>query len=136
METHTESQKRFQYVIHGVHHEYPKDKTRQAMPPFISISIIFITLSVCRLLIGEYAFGFLSGFFVGYAGYLIVHYLIHAYPPPNNFFRFLWVNHAIHHYKDGQVVFGVITPFWDYVFGTMPEKSSRSTFKQHNFEQN
>src|SRR5690606_24013266 len=25
-----------QYTIHGVHHDYPKDKDRLAMPPFIS----------------------------------------------------------------------------------------------------
>lgn len=35
----------------------------------------------------------------------------------------LWVNHAVHHYKDGEAVFGVSSPLWDYIYGTMSEKS-------------
>ena len=31
----------------------------------------------------------------------------------------LWINHAVHHYKDGNAVFGVSSPLWDYIFGTM-----------------
>ena len=31
---------RFQYIVHGVHHEYPKDKDRLAMPPLLSVTII------------------------------------------------------------------------------------------------
>ena len=34
----TEKKKKFQYTIHGVHHDYPKDKTRLALPPLLSIT--------------------------------------------------------------------------------------------------
>jgi sterol desaturase/sphingolipid hydroxylase (fatty acid hydroxylase superfamily) len=49
--------------------------------------------------------------------------MVHAFQPPKNFFKVLWVNHSIHHYKDGEVVFGVSSPLWDYIYGTMTVRS-------------
>ena len=114
-----------QYNIHGVHHEYPKDKTRLAMPPIMIIIGSFLFLGIFRLIMGPLAFGFTPGFLLGYAGYLSVHYIVHAFQPPNNAFKILWVNHSIHHYKDPDVAFGVSSPLWDYVFGTIPKKKPR-----------
>ncbi len=113
---------KIQYTIHGVHHDYPKDKDRLALPPFITGLYAFILYYVFTFLMGDYALYFLPGFLIGYALYLGVHYMVHAYQPPKNFFKFLWVNHAIHHYKDPDVAFGVSLPLWDYVFGTAPKK--------------
>lgn len=126
LSTHTEWRKKFQYNAHGVHHEFPKDKDRLAMPPLLSITVATILLLLFRLAMGDFAFAFLPGFLVGYAYYLSVHYMVHIYQPPKNFLRFLWVNHSIHHYKDGDIVFGVSSPLWDYVFGTMRVKNKDS----------
>lgn len=123
LSTHTEWRKKFQYNAHGVHHEFPKDKDRLAMPPLLSITVATILLLLFRLVMGDFAFAFLPGFLAGYAYYLSVHYMVHIYQPPKNFLRLLWVNHSVHHYKDGDVVFGVSSPLWDYVFGTMREKN-------------
>lgn len=122
MATYNRWREKFQYTVHGVHHEYPKDKDRLAMPPLLSVTISTVLLLICRLFLGDYTFAFLPGFLVGYAYYLSIHYIVHVYQPPKNFFKILWVNHAIHHYKHGEYVFGVSSPFWDYVFGTMKEK--------------
>jgi len=119
LSTHTEARKRFQYNAHGVHHEFPKDKDRLAMPPLLSITVATILLLLFRLVMGDLTFAFLPGFLVGYAFYLAVHYMVHIFQPPKNFLRALWVNHSVHHYKDGDIVFGVSSPLWDYVFGTM-----------------
>lgn len=112
---------KFQYTIHGVHHEFPKDKERLAMPPIMSVTIATILLGVFRLVMGDFAFAFTAGFIVGYSLYLWVHYMVHAYAPPKNFFRILWLNHSLHHYKNGKMVFGVSSPLWDYIYGTMPK---------------
>ena len=120
MGTHTATRSKIQYTIHGVHHEFPKDEERLAMPPVLSVTILFVLLGTTYLLMNNHAFAFLPGFVLGYAGYLFIHYLTHAYPPPKNLFRWLWVNHSIHHYRNGEKAFGVTSPFWDYVFGTMP----------------
>ncbi|MBT1705095.1 sterol desaturase family protein [Chryseosolibacter indicus] len=122
MGTYTKWRAKFQYTVHGVHHEFPKDKERLAMPPLLSVTIATILLLLFRLVLGDVAFAFLPGFLVGYALYLSVHYIVHVYQPPKNFLKALWVNHAVHHYKDGEVVFGVSSPLWDYIFGTMREK--------------
>lgn len=119
MKTHTPFRKRLQYVLHGVHHEYPKDKERIAMPPLMSIAIATLLLFFFRIILGDWAFAFMPGFLCGYAGYLFVHYLVHIYPPPHNIFKTIWINHSIHHYKNGDSTFGVSSPLWDYIYGTL-----------------
>jgi sterol desaturase/sphingolipid hydroxylase (fatty acid hydroxylase superfamily) len=123
MPTYTQMREKIQYTIHGVHHEFPKDKERLAMPPLLSITVSTLLLFLFRLIMGDYVFAFLPGFLVGYAAYLSVHYMVHAFQPPKNFLKALWVNHGIHHYKNGEVVFGVSSPLWDYIYGTMPKAS-------------
>lgn len=129
MDTSTPGRAKFQYMTHGIHHEFPKDKTRLAMPPILAIVISGTFFGIFFLLMGEAAYAFFPGFIWGYAGYLLVHYCVHAYPPPKNAFKALWVNHAIHHYKDGNAVFGVSSPLWDYVFQTMDTKDQQKAMK-------
>lgn len=123
MPTYTKARAKIQYIMHGVHHEFPKDKDRLAMPPLLSITVATILLLVFRVIMGDLTFSFLPGFLVGYSSYLAVHYLVHAYPPPKNIFRALWINHGVHHYKDGEIIFGVSSPLWDYIYGTMRNKT-------------
>lgn len=120
MVTDTALKKDIQYKFHGVHHEYPKDKMRLAMPPLVSIVLCALLFGLFKLLMGNYTFGFLPGFLVGYAAYLGVHYAVHAFRPPSNFLRILWVHHGIHHYKRCDKAFGVSSPLWDYIYRTMP----------------
>jgi len=130
MDTYTKAREKLQYTIHGVHHEFPKDKTRLAMPPLLSVTISTVLLLLFRLVMGDYVFAFLPGFLTGYAAYLSVHYMVHAYQPPKNFLKYLWINHGTHHYKNGEMVFGVSSPLWDYIYGTM-SKPIRTTNPQH-----
>jgi sterol desaturase/sphingolipid hydroxylase (fatty acid hydroxylase superfamily) len=122
MEPDTPIKDKLQYGIHGVHHDYPRDKDRLAMPPFVSAAYSAILYLVFTLLMGDFALYFLPGFLIGYSGYLGVHYIVHVYNPPKNFLKVLWVNHAIHHYKDPDAAFGVSSPLWDYLLGTLPKK--------------
>ena len=116
----SEQRKKLQYTIHGVHHEYPKDKKRLAMPPVLSVAIATLLLMLLKLVLGAFSFSFLAGFLCGYAAYLLVHYVVHVFPPPKNKLKILWINHGIHHYKDSEKAFGVSSPLWDYVYNTMP----------------
>lgn len=130
MDTYTKAREKIQYTIHGVHHEFPKDKTRLAMPPLLSVTISTVLLLLFRLVMGDYVFAFLPGFLTGYAAYLSVHYMVHAFQPPKNFLKYLWINHGTHHYKNGEMVFGVSSPLWDYIYGTM-SKPIRINNPQH-----
>lgn len=120
--TTTKRRERFQFIMHGAHHNAPKDKQRLAMPPALSIAVGTILLLLFKAILGQFAFSVLAGFMVGYASYLFVHYIVHIFRPPNNLFKALWTNHAIHHYKDDTVMFGVSSPLWDYVYRTLPKK--------------
>lgn len=118
----SKTREKIQYNFHGVHHEFPKDKTRLAMPIPVSMALCVTLFSLFWMMMSENTYGFLPGVLSGYATYLFVHYIVHAYAPPAGMFKSLWVNHAIHHYKDDTVVYGVSSQLWDHVFGTMPKK--------------
>jgi sterol desaturase/sphingolipid hydroxylase (fatty acid hydroxylase superfamily) len=110
------------YAMHGIHHKYPKDKKRLVMPPIVSVILASLILGINYTLMGSLGFPFTGGFLFGYASYLCVHYIVHSFKPPRNFFKALWIHHSIHHYQDDEKAFGVSSPLWDYVFGTMPKK--------------
>lgn len=120
MITNTKLKEKIQYNFHGVHHDYPKDKKRLAMPVPVSILLSTTFFGLFYLILRDYAFGFFPGFIVGYASYLLVHYIVHAFRPPKNLFKMLWVHHGIHHYKRSDKAFGVSSPLWDYIYRTMP----------------
>ena len=116
---------KFQYTMHGVHHEYPKDKTRLAMPPIVTVFVASLLFFLFRFIFGSAAFGVLAGFVFGYALYLFVHYAIHMYAPPKNFLKVWWTHHAQHHYRQDEIAFGVSSTLWDHIIGTMPNKAKK-----------
>ena len=112
------------YIIHGNHHEYPRDKERLFMPPVPSLilaAIIFSSLYFIAKWFGirENVFAFFGGFMFGYLLYGSMHYAIHAWNPPYKWMKPLWRNHHLHHYKNEHRGFGVSTTLWDRLFGTM-----------------
>ncbi|MBC6991216.1 sterol desaturase family protein [Hymenobacter sp. BT491] len=116
---------KFQYTMHGVHHEYPKDKTRLAMPPIITVFVASLLFFIFRFTFGNASFGILAGFVFGYALYLFVHYAIHVYAPPKNFLKVWWHHHAQHHYRQDEIAFGVSSTLWDHIIGTMPDRVAK-----------
>jgi sterol desaturase/sphingolipid hydroxylase (fatty acid hydroxylase superfamily) len=115
----SERAKKFVYIIHGNHHEYPRDKERLFMPPVPSLIITSVIFSLYYLIMGNYALFFFPGFVLGYLLYGTMHYAIHAWNPPYPWMKPLWRNHHLHHYKNDHQGFGVSTTLWDRVFGTM-----------------
>lgn len=114
------------FALHGIHHKFPKDKKRLVMPPVLSVVLATLVLGLNYLLLGKVGFPFTAGFLFGYAAYLSVHFVVHRFSPPKNIFKKLWIHHSIHHYQNDEVAFGVSSPLWDYVFGTMPKSKRRN----------
>ena len=106
------------YVMHGNHHEFPRDRQRLFMPPVPSIVMSCIIFSVFYLIMGDFSFIFFPGFLLGYLVYGSMHYAIHAWRPPFKWMKPIWRNHHLHHYKSDALGFGVSTHFWDWIFGT------------------
>ena len=112
------------YILHGNHHEYPRDKQRLIMPAVPSIimaSVIFLVMHFIASVVGveEAVFAFFPGFVLGYLIYATMHYAIHAWNPPFKWMKPLWRNHHLHHYKGHENGFGVSSTLWDHIFGTM-----------------
>lgn len=128
----TEKRKRFQYVVHGVHHDHPRDKSRLALPPLLSIVLATLFILLFRAVLGNAGFAFGGGFLFGYSTYLLAHYCIHMYKQPNNFLSIIWKHHNLHHYVGDDGAFGVSSPFWDYIFGTMPSDPKKQAAAKTN----
>ncbi|MCF6401646.1 sterol desaturase family protein [Chitinophaga filiformis] len=110
--------RRIIYVMHGNHHEYPRDKQRLFMPPVPSLILASVIFGAQYLFLKEYTFMFFPGFILGYLIYGSMHYAIHAWNPPAKFLKPLWRNHHLHHYKGDEKGFGVSSSMWDHIFGT------------------
>jgi sterol desaturase/sphingolipid hydroxylase (fatty acid hydroxylase superfamily) len=138
----TKRAKRIVYVLHGNHHEYPRDRERLFMPPLPSLLIAVVIFSIIFFVskmigMNEYSFSFFAGFMLGYLLYGSMHYAIHAWNPPFKWMKPLWRNHHLHHYKHEEKGFGVSSTLWDHVFGTMfnlkKEKEDKEKVKELMF---
>jgi sterol desaturase/sphingolipid hydroxylase (fatty acid hydroxylase superfamily) len=59
------------------------------------------------------------------AAYEWTHFLIHApYKPRGRYFKAIWRNHRLHHFKNERYWFGVTSTIGDRVIGTLPDQSS------------
>jgi dihydroceramide fatty acyl 2-hydroxylase len=113
---------RIHFLIHGVHHDYPNDPLRLVMPLLMSAPIIIIAAVTLRFVCGPHlALPVLGGFIAGYVCYDAVHYHLHHGRPRTALGRAFRRRHMLHHFRDSATWFGVSAPWWDAVFGTMPE---------------
>lgn len=130
--------RRFIYVLHGNHHEYPRDKERLFMPPVPSLILASAIFALQYLALGNHVYMFFPGFLIGYLMYGTMHFAIHAWNPPFKWMKPLWRNHHLHHYKNEEMGFGVSSTLWDLVFGTMfdlkKEKEDKEKVKELMFK--
>jgi sterol desaturase/sphingolipid hydroxylase (fatty acid hydroxylase superfamily) len=114
--------KRFFWIAHGVHHDWPNDKMRLVFPPAVSIPLAVFFWFVYGSVFGEtYRYAAFAGLTTGYLAYDMIHYYVHHFAPKHRVGKFLRRYHLAHHFKDGHTGFGVSNPLWDYVFGTRPD---------------
>jgi sterol desaturase/sphingolipid hydroxylase (fatty acid hydroxylase superfamily) len=125
-ETNSEEVINLQANLHGVHHHYPKDPERLAMPPVPGLIIGGVFFGLSYLIMSNYAFAYFPGFILGYDLYITLHYFQHRIKSPDyKPWRKLWQHHKAHHYSNPYSAFGVSTRLWDVVFGTMPKSSNK-----------
>ncbi len=76
-------QERISFLMHGVHHAQPMEKTRLVMPPPVSIPLAGVFFGLFRLLFGPYWVAPLfSGLVTGYLIYDLTHYSLHHFHLP------------------------------------------------------
>ena len=111
--------KKIFYAIHWVHHDYPDDKTRVVVAPWVSIPGAFIFYGMFRLLLGAgYIDAYFSGLVACYLIYDLNHYAVHHFHWRNKWFQIIQKHHMRHHFKHPDKDFGFTTTLWDKLFKT------------------
>lgn len=111
---------RLVYLFHGIHHDSPDDKGRLVMPPAGAVIVMAVLWVVFALLIPEpWTEPFCAFFIVGYLIYDYLHYATHHFPMRHPLLAALRRHHLQHHFTTEKARFGVSSPLWDWVFGTL-----------------
>lgn len=113
---------RMHFLIHGLHHEEPNDPTRLVMPPVVSLFLGVVFYFLFRSLMQpEWVDPFFSFFVIGYLCYDYIHFAVHHFKPRTPVGKYLKFSHMQHHYVNPNTRWGVSSPFWDYIFGTLED---------------
>mgnify|MGYP001564135134 CR=1 FL=1 len=116
---------RFQYVMHGLHHDDPVDATRLVLPPAPAAAFAIIFYSIFIQILGPvWVEPFFAFFLIGYLCYDYIHFAVHHFKPMTPVGRYLKQVHMIHHFVNPKSHWGVSSPLWDYVFGTLESPKS------------
>jgi sterol desaturase/sphingolipid hydroxylase (fatty acid hydroxylase superfamily) len=124
-------QERVSFLFHGVHHAQPRSKTRLVMPPVVSIPLALVFYGLYYLVVGvvlgadHWVSPLFSGFTGGYLVYDMFHYAMHHVPMRRGVLRWLRRHHMFHHTQTPNLRFGVSSPLWDFVFGTLGREGSK-----------
>jgi hypothetical protein len=121
---------------HRAHHVAPTELRFVFIPtyallaflPTIALLVFIYTLIAHALAGGSLAGEWLSGLIAGYAilaAYEWCHFLIHTpYVPRHFYYKLIWRNHRLHHYKNEHFWFGVTTHLGDVALRTNPAQAS------------
>jgi dihydroceramide fatty acyl 2-hydroxylase len=113
-------QRRFHFVLHGVHHDFPQDGDRLVMPLGASIPLGALFYWVFHAALGPVlAAPIFVGFGIGYLAYDGTHYAIHHLRMSSRWGKWIKRHHMVHHHTGAHARWGVSSPLWDWVFGTM-----------------
>jgi sterol desaturase/sphingolipid hydroxylase (fatty acid hydroxylase superfamily) len=116
------------YQAHEAHHIDPGHVAAFLFPASFAVLMpIWLLLTGVLHLYG--ASFFLCGFSVGYFYYGALHHFEHTTRINQIPFRWLqkrWADHSVHHRLEHRN-FGVMTSFWDYVFGTHQKQAKRKS---------
>jgi hypothetical protein len=121
-------------IQHRNHHLSPSDLNRVLLKPVevasfivqIAILIVVLTLAVALPLGLDFLPLALTGIVFSYLGlfrYEWSHFLIHTpYVPRTRWYRTIWRNHRLHHFKHEGYWMGVSSNVGDRVLGTNPDQ--------------
>lgn len=106
------------FVMHGNHHEDPKDPHRSLMPPIVSVTWTGSVWLLLLLVFGQVGSVIFMGFIIGYVGYDIIHHSCHQRSARNPLMRALRRHHLRHHFGRRHGNYAITAIFWDRVFGS------------------
>lgn len=116
---------RFQDEAHLRHHREPHDVEHSVVMLRVSIPLAAIFLAIAIVICRDIPTALMchAGLMLGYLTYEFVHLATHArWRIPA--LAYLTRYHNLHHFRRWDRTFGVTTPLWDWVFGTLPKARS------------
>jgi len=122
---------RFQDQAHLRHHREPHDLEHSVvnLRGSLQLCALYFALELAGFRHLDRAMAFHVGLLIGYVWYEFVHLTSHgAWRLP--LLRLMTRHHARHHFQDWDRAFGVTTPLWDWVFGTLPQLRASNTRTQ------
>ena len=135
---------------HREHHEEPNDLYMILLAPSEAMALMFLAVPLVPALAGvaialaggEVPYGaLLTGVVTGQvlvAVYEWTHFLIHtAYRPRSRYYRSIWRNHRLHHFKNEHYWHGITNTIGDRAMGTLrdqrdvPKSQTARTLAEH-----
>ncbi len=118
---------RFVDSAHLRHHREPDDWPHSVIKLSGSIPLAVVLFVMAYACWGDMyrALLFHAGLLSGYVLYELIHLLDHV-PMKMPVIGLLARYHARHHYDDAKRTFGVSSPLWDWVFGTLPRPAQEA----------
>jgi sterol desaturase/sphingolipid hydroxylase (fatty acid hydroxylase superfamily) len=108
---------------------------RLVMPPAVSVPLAALFLGLFVLVFGSpHAFPAFAGFILGYLTYDYMHYHLHHHVPRTKFGKRLRTHHMRHHFQDHRYGFGVSSPLWDAIMGTLPRSRKTASPSERGHE--
>jgi hypothetical protein len=122
---------------HREHHQQPNDLSLillaekelaqlllLAVPATVGLGALVVGLIAGPVQVGPLVSAALAGYCAIFV-YEWTHFLIHtAYRPRSRYYRAVWRNHRLHHFKNEHFWHGITNNVSDRVLGTNPEQSS------------
>lgn len=119
--------RRLVFLMHGCHHADPEDPLRAVMPPMASVPLAAALYALAVAALPEpVCQTFFAGFLMGYLHYDLTHWACHQARLKGNAARWLRRHHLRHHYAGKAGNYGVGSPLWDVLFGSMLERRVKS----------
>jgi len=115
------------FLVHGHHHADPRDSERLVAALPQSALLLALVYGLASLALdGAAAAALLAGTTLGYLAYEAAHWSIHHVRRPGPLLRRLARHHLAHH-GDPTSRYGISSPLWDVLFGTLPRARSAAT---------
>jgi cyclopropane-fatty-acyl-phospholipid synthase len=117
------------FAPHYQHHADPTDPVWIVAPLWLSLSASAVLFAAFSLAARSWSGGatIIAGVIAGYMAYEAIHLRIHSPAAGGALLRTLRKHHYYHHFANDQVCYGVTSPLWDWVFGSVPANVNRST---------
>ena len=110
------------YTHHKKHHAYPNKLSIINTPMSAVVFILVLSYYILRLLAKPSIFVSIFIFAsLNYLSFETTHLLSHSYNGSNNIILNAKHYHKLHHINEN-VNYSFVTPFWDYLFGTLSSK--------------